>query len=234
MTACSFFITGTDTGSGKTWFTLALMRAFQSRGMTVTGMKPIASGCEETVAGLRNADALSIQAQSSTANEYAVINPYAFRPPIAPHIAAAQAGTEIDINCITSAYTVLSKQNDVVIVEGIGGWRVPLTHGASLVDLVRALNLPVILVVGLRLGCINHTLLSAETIVSDGLNLAGWAACHINPSYLEFGRTLHTLAESVPAPLLGVLPYLQVFDVEVLARQINVDLLWPPACTGSP
>lgn len=228
MTTHGFFITGTDTEAGKTWFTLALMRAFQARGMKVAGMKPVASGCEETVAGLRNADALSIQAQSSTANEYAAINPYAFRPPVAPHIAAALVDTEIDINCITRAYAVLSKQNDVVVVEGIGGWRVPLTRGASLADLVRALNLPVILVVGLRLGCINHTLLTAETIISDGLSLAGWAACQINPSYLESGRTLHTLAESVPAPLLGVLPYLQTFDVEVLARQINVDLLWPP------
>jgi dethiobiotin synthetase len=225
MTAHGFFITGTDTETGKTWFTLALMRAFQAGGMTVAGMKPVASGCEETAAGLRNADALSLQAQSSTAHEYATINPYAFKPPIAPHIAAAQADSEIDINHIANVYTALSKQADVVIVEGIGGWRVPLTGGASLVDLVRILNLPVILVVGLRLGCINHTLLTAETIITDELNLAGWAACQINSSYLETDRTLHTLAESVPAPLLGVLPYLQTFDVEVLAKQINLDLL---------
>jgi len=225
MTASGFFITGTDTEVGKTWFTLAFMRAFQIKGMTVAGMKPIATGCEETVAGLRNADALSLVAQSSTIHDYATINPYAFKPPIAPHIAAARAGAEIDIKRIASAYAMLCKQNDVVIVEGIGGWRVPLTGGESLVDLVRVLHLPVILVVGLRLGCINHTLLTAETIISDGLVLAGWAACQINPFYPETDKTLHTLIESVPAPLLGVLPYLQTFDVDVLARETNVGLL---------
>jgi dethiobiotin synthetase len=226
MKTSGFFITGTDTEVGKTWFTLALMRAFQIKGMTVAGMKPIATGCEETVAGLRNTDALSILAQSSTMYDYATINPYAFKPPIAPHIAAARAGEEIDIKRIASAYVMLCKQNDVVIVEGIGGWRVPLTGGESLVDLVRALHLPVILVVGLRLGCINHTLLTAETIVSDGLVLAGWAACQINSFYLETDRTLHTLIESVPAPLLGVLPYLQTLDVDVLARETHVGLLY--------
>jgi len=225
MAAQGFFITGTDTEVGKTWFTLALMRAFQDRSLKTGGMKPVASGCEETSLGLRNKDALSIQTQSSITNEYAAINPFAFKPPIAPHIAAVRAGKEIDINYITSAYDVLARQNDLVIVEGIGGWRVPLNSHQSLVDLVRALNLPVILVVGLRLGCINHALLTAETIISDGLNLAGWAASHLNASYSEPDMTLHVLAESIPAPLLGVLPYLNKFNAEALASQINIDLL---------
>jgi len=226
MAAQGYFITGTDTGVGKTWLTLALMRAFQDRGLVVGGMKPVASGCEETALGLRNADALSIQAQSSVTNEYAAINPYAFKPPIAPHLAAEQAGIEININKIRSAYEVLYKQNDIVTVEGVGGWRVPLNSHQTLADLVRVLNLPVILVVGLRLGCINHALLSAETIMSDGLNLAGWAVSHIS-SYSESDSTLHTLVESIPAPLLGELPYLNTFSVEILASRINIDLVWP-------
>jgi dethiobiotin synthetase len=227
MAAQGYFITGTDTGVGKTWFTLALMRAFQDRGLVVGGMKPVASGCEETTLGLRNADALSIQTQSSVTNEYVAINPYAFKPPIAPHLAAEQAGIEININKIRGAYEVLYKQNDIVIVEGVGGWRVPLNSHQTLADMVRVLNLPVILVVGLRLGCINHALLSAETIMSDGLNLAGWAVSHISSSYSEPDSTLHTLVESIPAPLLGELPYLNTFSVEILASRINIDLVWP-------
>lgn len=225
MTTRGFFITGTDTEVGKTWFTLALMQAFQAKGMMVAGMKPVASGCEETIAGPRNADALSIQTQATTVNDYSVINPYAFVPPIAPHIAAALKGTEINIDRIARAYARLSGQNDVVIVEGVGGWRVPLTGGASLADMVHALNLPVILVVGMRLGCINHAFLTAETIVSDGLSLVGWVASHLNVSLPESDSILHTLTEAIPAPLLGILPYLQTFDAAVLARQINTDLL---------
>jgi dethiobiotin synthetase len=227
MAAQGFFITGTDTDAGKTWVTLALMRAFQDRGLVVSGMKPVASGCEETALGLRNADALLIQTQSSVPNEYAAVNPYAFKPPIAPHIAASQAGVEININAVLSVYDALTRQNDIVIVEGIGGWRVPLNSHQSLVDLVRALELPVILVVGLRLGCINHALLSAETILSDGLNLAGWAVSHLSSSYSEPDSTLHTLVESIPAPLLGELPYLNTFNIEVLASRVNIDLVWP-------
>lgn len=226
MTAQGFFITGTDTGVGKTWFTLALMRAFQNCGLVTGGMKPVASGCEETPAGLRNADALLIQGEASIMSEYATINPYAFKPPIAPHIAAARAGVTIELDRIAGACRALAGQHDVVIVEGVGGWRVPLNSHQTLADLVRALSLPVIMVVGLRLGCINHALLTAETILSDGLNLAGWAASHITLSYSEPDRTIHTLAESIPAPLLGVMPHLNSFDAEVLARQINIDLLW--------
>lgn len=229
MTAQGFFITGTDTEVGKTWFTQALMRAFQNSGLIVGGMKPVASGCEETSMGLRNADALSIQACSSVANEYALVNPYAFKPPIAPHIAAAQAGTEININCIADAYEALAQQNDIVIVEGIGGWRVPLNDHQSIADLVRVVNLPVIVVVGLRLGCINHALLTTESIISVGLNLAGWVANQPISSYSNPDETIHILAESIPAPLLGILPNLNAFDVEALAIQINIELLRGPA-----
>lgn len=227
MAAQGFFVTGTDTEVGKTWVTLALMRAFQDKGMVVGGMKPVASGSEETALGLRNADALSIQAQSSVPNEYAAINPYVFKPPVAPHIAASQAGIEINIDRVLGAYEVLSRQNDIVIVEGVGGWRVPLNSYQSFADLVRAMDLPVILVVGLRLGCINHALLSIETILTDGLNLAGWVASHLSSSYLEPERTLHTLVESIPVPLLGELPYLSTFNIETLASRINIDLVWP-------
>lgn len=226
MRGQGFFVTGTDTGVGKTWFTLALMQAFQNAGYTVAGMKPVASGSERTSAGMKNEDALSIQDQSTYKYDYGTINPYAFEPPIAPHIAAADVGIKIDIGHIVSNFDILAGDNDFVIVEGVGGWRVPLGGQQSTADLVRALGLPVIMVVGLRLGCINHALLTSETIIADGVNLAGWVANHLSAAYSGPDKTIHTLAESVPAPLVGEFPYLQAMNAVALANRINTDLLW--------
>lgn len=221
----SFFITGTDTETGKTWATRALMAALQSRGSSVIGMKPVASGCAVTSAGLRHDDALQLQAQSSCQLDYELINPYAFEPPIAPHIAAEAAGISINLKYIAEAHRKLVTRADYVIVEGIGGWRVPLGRESSLVDVVRHLRLHVILVVGLRLGCINHALLSAETIFADGIPFAGWIANAIDPDYAEADKTVQTLSSRISAPLLATLPYLPALDVNVLARRINLDIL---------
>ncbi len=201
-----WFITGTDTGVGKTQVTLALMRYLQRQGWRVAGMKPIATGCEWTPAGLRNADAEQLLHYSSLSMPYTHVNPYAFFPPISPHLAALQAEQPIEVEKIVRTYHHVARQVDVVLVEGVGGWRVPIDPHHTLKELVISLNLPVILVVGLRLGCINHALLTAETIIRDGCPLHGWIANHLSAeeSWQEVIDSLQTL---LPAPLLGIVPF---------------------------
>ena len=230
MSTRGFFITGTDTGIGKTWSTLALMQACKIGGMKVAGMKPVASGSEETGGELRNEDALMIQSYCSRPYPYELINPYVFREPIAPHIAAAKNGITISIGKIVDAYRLLSEKSDVVMVEGIGGWRVPITEDHTTSEMVEALDLPVILVVGLRLGCINHALLTNQVIQSDNIKLAGWIVSCVDKEYLETEKTIQTLIEKIDAPLLGKLPFSPVCDVEALGKHISInDLLenWP-------
>ncbi len=201
----SLFVTGTDTGVGKTEVALALMAAWQARGRRVAGMKPVAAGATATPAGLRNDDALRLQRQSSLAVPYELVNPYVFAPPIAPHLAVAAAGMVIDINHIKHCYAALAAQADVV-VEGAGGWRVPLDDRRSMADLAVALELPVILVVGLRLGCLNHAVLTAEAIMRSGLHLAGWVANGIDPDFACRAENVAYLEGHLPAPMLGVIP----------------------------
>ncbi|MEE9551992.1 MAG: dethiobiotin synthase [Gammaproteobacteria bacterium] len=222
MNAKGYFITGTDTEIGKTWATLGLMAALQAQGKKVAGMKPVASGCEITEEGLRNADALQIMQQASRLHDYDVVNPYAFASPIAPHIAAKQTSTDISLDNIVQAYTALQSQADCVVVEGVGGWRVPLDEKIFLVDMVKALQLPVILVVGLRLGCINHAILSAETICADNVNLIGWIANQVVPDYGNVDETISTITSHIPAPLLASIPYLETLEVEQLAKQFQL------------
>ena len=205
-----YFITGTDTECGKTEVTLGLMALLQSAGYSVLGMKPVASGAlHNGVEGLRNDDALRLQAQSSRAVDYRLINPYAFEPPIAPHLAAQQARQAIDLACIGDCFSQLAARADLVLVEGVGGWRVPLTREQALSDLALLLGLPVILVVGLRLGCINHAILTAESIVASGAQLCGWVANRVDPEMLQAEQNIATLRRMLPAPLLGIVPYLE-------------------------
>lgn len=215
------FITGTDTEVGKTIAALAVMQAWQAQGDTVIGMKPVASGSRATPDGLRNEDAELLRRQSSVALPYAHLNPYPFAPPIAPHLAAAEVGVEISVPTLVAAYQVLRPQADRVVVEGAGGWRVPLNQRTTWADFVRAADLPVILVVGLRLGCINHAWLSAEAIVRDGLTLAGWIANAMDPDY-PAQSTLDTLSPQIPAPLLGVLPRITDPVRQPLARYLSL------------
>lgn len=201
------FVTGTDTGCGKTQVSLALMALLQSQGLSVLGMKPVASGCERTPDGLRNADAVALQIQSSRRVGYHLVNPYAFEPPIAPHIAAARAGIAIRLPVVESSYRELCRSADRVLVEGVGGWRVPLGEDSEVGDIPARLGLPVILVVGLKLGAINHALLSRESIVASGARLAGWIANQVEPEMRERDANLATLLERIPEPCLGVLPW---------------------------
>lgn len=202
-----YFITGTDTGCGKTEVTLLLMRRLQQRGLRVQGMKPVASGGVRTAEGLRNEDALRIQAQGSDLLPYEQINPYCYEPPIAPHLAAAQAGAPIRPEPVVDAYERIAEQADRVLVEGVGGWCVPLGDDLMLADLAGALRLPVILVAGLRLGCLNHALLSAEAILNSGCELAGWVANVVDSQMPFQAENIATLERLIPAPRLASAPY---------------------------
>ena len=207
MNARGIFVTGTDTGIGKTTASCALLAALRARSLRARGMKPVASGCIATPAGLRNEDAEALIATSDPAPAYADCNPFAFAEPIAPHIAARASGIEIRLDPIRAAYARLASGVDRVVVEGVGGWMVPLSETLMQADLVRALDMPVILVVGLRLGCINHALLSVRAIRDDGCILAGWIANRIDPKMACADANLATLRERIAAPLLGVLDH---------------------------
>jgi dethiobiotin synthetase len=202
------FITGTDTGIGKTLVAATLLAALNANNGRAVGMKPIASGCDRTAHGLRNDDAERLIAQSAGTSDYALVNPYALADPIAPHLAAADSGTQIRLAPILAAFATLSTNFDHVVVEGVGGWAVPLAPALMQADLVRALELPVILVVGLRLGCINHALLSARAIVADGCKFLGWIGNGIDPQMPRLDDNIATLRERLSVPCLGVLPAL--------------------------
>jgi dethiobiotin synthetase len=225
MAAQGLFITGTDTEIGKTETTLGLMAALQRHAQTVLGMKPIAAGCTDSADGLRNDDAERIRAQASRQRPYAEVNPYAFAPPIAPHIAAQQSGAAIELGRIQRAYQSLAANADWVLVEGAGGWRVPLGPDLTLADLPKTLELPVLLVVGLRLGCLNHALLSAESILASGLPLRGWVANQVDPDMAAADANLDTLRQRLPAPCIGVVPWLNEPMPDHVAEHLDISAL---------
>jgi dethiobiotin synthetase len=220
----ALFVTGTDTGSGKTVVSAALIAALNHGGVRAVGMKPVASGCRQTAHGWRNEDAQALMAQSAAAADYELVNPYALAEAIAPHLAAREAGVEIRLEPILAAFATLSTNADCVVVEGVGGWAVPLSPTLMQADLVRALKLPSILVVGLRLGCINHALLSARAIVADGCRLVGWVGNRIDPEMARAEENVATLRELLPAPCIGVLPFAAQPDPRELANHLGAAL----------
>jgi dethiobiotin synthetase len=201
------YITGTDTGIGKTRVSCALLRALRMAGVDAVGMKPVASGCERVGSALRNADARDLIAAGTLRVEYDDVNPYAFADPIAPHLAAADAGVRIDPRRIREAFERLRQSTRFVVVEGVGGWLAPLGDALMQADIVRALDLPVVLVVGLRLGCLNHALLSARAIDADGCRLAGWIGNGIDAGMLRVEDNIATLKARIQAPLLGIVQH---------------------------
>lgn len=203
----SLFVTGTDTEVGKTRISVGLIEKFVEQGYKVAGMKPIASGCEQTAEGLRNEDALALMEASNVELPYDIVNPYAFEPAIAPHIAAQQVGVKIDLAVIQQNFDYIQQQADIVVVEGAGGWFVPLNNEITLADLAKQLGLPVVLVSGIRLGCINHTLLSVEAIQQSNLPLLGWVANDLISSPQK-NEMVETLTAYIEAPCLGVVPRL--------------------------
>ena len=199
-----WFITGTDTEIGKTFVACALLHAFRRTGVTALAMKPIAAGFDEQ--GV-NEDVERLLAASSLAAPRALVNPYGFRAAIAPHIAAEEEGRRIELPHIAASLTKLQTMADVVLVEGVGGFCVPLGAGGDTADLASLLGLPLILVVGMRLGCINHALLTQQAIAARGLPLAGWVANRIDPAMSRFSENLAALQARLPAPLLGVVEH---------------------------
>ena len=220
-----FFVTGTDTGVGKTLVSAALLRALRGQGLAVAGMKPVASGAARTPGGLRNEDALALAAESSRPWPYETINPYCFEPAIAPHIAAAEAGVGIRLEPIEQAFRRLQAGSDTVIVEGAGGFLVPLGSRLSFADLPGALGLDVMLVVGLRLGCLNHAFLTAEAIGARGLRLAGWVGNQVDPVFARHDENVAALRQGLAAPCLGIVRYAAAVAVAGAAESLDLAML---------
>jgi dethiobiotin synthetase len=210
------FVTGTDTGVGKTRVAAALCVAYAARDQRVAAMKPVASGCVQTEAGLRNEDAEALLAAMTVRAAYGDVNPYAFEPAIAPHIAAMEAGRPIDFGLLDGCYERLCLQSDVIIVEGAGGWLAPLDATRTFADLAVRWQLDVVLVVGLRLGCLNHALLTAEAIEARGLKLAGWVGNSVDPDFERREANTDTLRSRLAAKCLGIFPY----SPESTAREV--------------
>ncbi|EOW6643447.1 dethiobiotin synthase [Cronobacter muytjensii] len=221
-----WFITGTDTEVGKTVASCALLEAAKAAGRRAAGYKPVASGSEMTPEGLRNSDALSLKRHSSVALRYEQVNPLTFGEPTSPHIASREEGQPIDFAVMSAGLRALEQQADWVLVEGAGGWFTPLTDDATFADWAQQERLPVILVVGVKLGCINHALLTAQAVQAAGLRLAGWVANDVQPPGRRHQDYLATLQRLLPAPMLGEIPWLGAEpDVTPAAQWIDVGKL---------
>ncbi len=216
-----FFVTGTDTGVGKTLLTAALLRRLSAAGISVAGMKPVAAGAMPGPEGRANEDALLLQSESSGPQPYALVNPWLLEAAVAPHIAAAESGVAIDAARIVDAHRALAASAQVVLAEGAGGFLVPLDASRSFAELPRLLGMAVILVVGLRLGCLNHALLTAEAIASRGLEFAGWIGNGIDPAFARREANVATLSARLCAPCLGVVPWLAEPGVEAAASHLE-------------
>ena len=204
----SWFITGTDTEVGKTVASTALLQAAKAAGLRSVGYKPVASGCEMTPDGIRNSDALALQRNSVLDLPYEQINPLAFLEPTSPHIVSAEENRPIEFATLSAGLMTLRQQADWVLVEGAGGWFTPLSASTTFADWVTLEQLPVVLVVGVKLGCINHAMLTAQVIKASGLRLAGWIANQVQPTGKRHAEYMATLQQRLPAPLLGEIPYL--------------------------
>lgn len=225
-----YFVAGTDTGVGKTSASLALLAAGRQLGLDTAAVKPVASGCRSTPRGWRNEDALALQAVMTRRLDYDTVNPVALPRPLSPHLAAAAAGRTLQVRqLLADCHRALTPAPDLGLVEGAGGWRVPISPAETLADLARALACPVVLVVGLRLGCISHALLTAEAIEADGLQLAGWVGNHCDADAPCQHGVLTTLHQRLAAPCLGILPHLAPGPLRhwaaQLARHLDIGLL---------
>jgi len=221
-----FFIAGTDTGIGKTFVSCALLQALADKGERIGAMKPIAAGCEKTPDGWQNDDALQLMQHTNIELSYQLVNPVALPPPIAPHIAIEEAGESVTIAQLTKHFEQIKDRADYFIVEGAGGWLVPLNESESMADIPKAFGLDVILVVGIRLGCINHALLTVDAIQQSGNQLAGWVANIIDPKMLMTNENILTLKDRIRAPLLGTLPYMDTNEVSTALLKLNTNYLF--------
>ena len=227
MARKTFFVTGTDTGVGKTMVTRVLLEAARAQGMKTLAMKPIASGCEHTPEGLRNEDAVLLASAITEQVSYDQLNPVALEPAIAPHVAAQQAGRQLSADRLVGFCRGMQmRPADLLLIEGAGGWCVPLNDRETYARVPQLLKLPVIMVVPLRLGCINHALLTARAILADGVGLAGWVANHAEPEVMSCEQeTLGYLMDHIPAPCLGVLPWVEGATPETLSGYLDIGVL---------
>jgi dethiobiotin synthetase len=201
------FVTGTDTGVGKTLVACALLRRLAADGASTIGMKPVAAGCTDTPAGRINDDVEALVAAGTVRADRALVNPYSLKEAVAPHIAATHEGVRVDLERILGCFAKLREIADAIVVEGVGGFRVPLNESQDAGDLARMLGLPVVLVVGMRLGCLNHAMLTQETVLSRGLDLAGWVANRIDADMERCAENIEFLRRAFAAPLLGDIPF---------------------------
>ncbi|MBL6987930.1 MAG: dethiobiotin synthase [Methylobacter sp.] len=215
-----YFVTGTDTNAGKTWATIALMHYFKKQGKSVVGMKPVASGCVMQDGQLKNEDALLIQENASLQIDYDLINPYAYQLPVSPHIAGVNNPVKLDR--LVAKFERLKALADIVVVEGAGGWYSPLNERQANSDLATALALPVIMIVAIRLGCINHARLTYQAIKQTGANCAGWIAVCTDPNLLCRDENIFTIQTALDTPLLGILPYRAVADFDFFSEQLKL------------
>ncbi len=232
MAKQKFFIAGTDTDVGKTLVASALLHCARSQGLETLGLKPVAAGCDTTDQGLRNTDALNLIAESTITLPYEQVNPLALEAPIAPHIAAAQAKKRVSADRLVGVIRGAFMQKfDFALVEGAGGWRVPLNARETMADIAKQLELPVILVVGVRLGCLNHALLTAEAIVRDGLKVAGWVANVVDAEMPVLEENIGTLGHLLPFPNLGVVPFQKDITAPQASKHLDISkLLETSAC----
>jgi dethiobiotin synthetase len=221
-----YFVTGTDTDVGKTVCTKALLQAAEQQGKSTLAYKPIAAGCDKTVYGLRNRDALILQKESSIEVEYNAINPIAYHQPIAPHIAAKQCGNAINLDLVDQGLSFLQqKRPQLLFVEGAGGWHLPINEQQLFSQWVSTKKLPIILVVGLKLGCLNHALLTAQAIKMSGTPLVGWIANHLQQKMPYVDENISTLKKALGAPLLAEIPFLDNIEQQDLSTYIKVDFI---------
>jgi dethiobiotin synthetase len=220
--AKGFFITGTDTEVGKTFVSSQIIKAFRQQGVRVSGYKPVASGGEWSNGKLVNEDALSMMREASVSMPYEDVNPYCFEHPIAPHVAAMKANVDIRLDVIKANYIKHAALADIVIVEGAGGWKVPLNDELSFDSVPLALNLPVVLVVGLKLGCINHALLTEEAIINSGCEFVGWVANDISSNFEARNENIMALKERMKSPCVGFFEHELKSSKKDGASQINV------------
>ncbi|MBV1874797.1 MAG: dethiobiotin synthase [Gammaproteobacteria bacterium] len=223
-----FFITGTDTDVGKTFVATKLLKEFNARGLSTAALKPVAAGCEKIDGQWRNDDALLLQKAAAINLPYSVVNPFAFPAAIAPHLAAKDFGVAMSVASVAEACKPgLAQSADVILIEGAGGWHVPLNNTERFSDLVIAEKWPVILVVGLRLGCINHALLTIEALNSSGLNVAAWVANCVDPHMPHQAENIDTLKQFIAAPCLGVVPFQSAEMDEADTNCLSTELIVP-------
>lgn len=220
-----FFVTGTDTDVGKTWVTAGLLTCLNQAGLKTAAMKPVASGCSRRDGQWQNDDARLLMQFMSSESAYEDVNPYAFEPAIAPHLAAAMSGTEISLPVIMQRLEKLAAAAQMVVVEGVGGWLVPLNADQSVADLAKEMGLPVILVVSIRLGCLNHALLTAQSVRALGLPLIGWVANICDAGFTLVNENIDSLQKRLPAPLLATIPYMHQFSADEVASHFDSHFL---------